>query len=146
MSPTMSASVQTPEERARQHVLVISDSLDDDPIGLLPCPTPLRHLPSPLFSAEEYLAAPLVLLDDRSYTDFTLRHMPRRPGLIVAVVDPNDGTAYPRAAAIGAEALIRAGHGRSWLHLRLHGATDCRYAHWETLLTGPADPPPAASS
>jgi hypothetical protein len=147
VSPTMSASAQAHEGEARPPVLVISDSLDDDPLGLLPCPVPLRHLPSPLFSPEEYQAAPLVLLDDRSYADFTLRHMPRRAGLIVAVADPDDGTAYPRAAAIGAEAVIRAGHGRSWLHLRLHAATDCRYAHWDSLLTGgPADPPPPASS
>ncbi|MGW7365414.1 hypothetical protein ACWGI8_18720 [Streptomyces sp. NPDC054841] len=143
----MSDSAQAPEERPHQTVLVISNALGNDPIGLLPCPVPLRHMPSPLFSAEEYQRAPLVLLDDRSYTDFTLRHMPHRPGLIVAVADPDDGTVYPRAAAIGAEAVIRAGQGMSWLHLRLHDATDCRYARWEALLTGgPADPPPPASS
>ncbi|MGW5250925.1 hypothetical protein ACWEQN_45860 [Streptomyces sp. NPDC004129] len=46
--------------------------------------------------------------------------------------------------AIGAEAVLRAGQDLSWLHLRLHAATDCRYARWEALLTGgPADPPPA---
>ncbi|MEU9370428.1 hypothetical protein AB0D71_38330 [Streptomyces avermitilis] len=63
-----------------QPVLVISDSLDDDPVGLLPSRVPLRHLPSVLFTAQEYLIAPLVLLDDRSYATFKLRHMPRRPG------------------------------------------------------------------
>ncbi|MGP4084266.1 hypothetical protein [Streptomyces sp. KR55] len=83
-----------------------------------------------------------MLLDDRSYTNFTLRHMPHRPGLIVAAADPN-ATAYPRAAAIGAEAVLRAGQDLSWLHLRLHAATDCRYARWEALLTGP--PPPEGS-
>jgi hypothetical protein len=100
-----------------------------------------------LFSAKEYQRAPLVLLDDRSYTDFTLRHVPHRPGLIVVLVDPDDATVYPRAAAIGAEAVIRAGENLSWLHLRLHDATNCRYAHWEALLAGgPAAPPPPASS
>ncbi|MFF6953808.1 hypothetical protein ACFZAD_34875 [Streptomyces iakyrus] len=130
-------------------MLVISDSTDDDPVGLRTSPVPRLHLPSPLFSAEEYLRAPLVLLllDDRSYTGFTLRHVPHRRGLIVVLVDPDDGTIYPRAAAIGAEAVIRAGDNLSWLHLRLHDATDCRYAHWETLVAGgPADPPPPASS
>lgn len=37
----------------------------------------------------------LVLLDDRSYTDFTLRHLPHRPGLIVVLADPDDGTFLP---------------------------------------------------
>jgi hypothetical protein len=128
-------------------VLVISDSPDNDPVGLRKSPVPLLHLPSPLFSAEEYQRAPLVLLDDRSYTGFTLRHMPRRQGLIVVLVDPDDGTIYPRAVAIGAEAVIRAGDNLNWLHLRLHDATECHYAHWEALLAGgPADPPPPASS
>ncbi|MFE9454987.1 hypothetical protein [Streptomyces sp. NPDC006739] len=123
-------------------MLVISDSTHDDPVGLRTCPVPRLHLPSPLFSAEEYQRAPLVLLDDRSYTGFTLRHVPPRPGLIVVLVGPDDTTIYPRAAAIGAEAAIRAGDNLSWLHLRLHDATDCRYAHWEALLAGgPADPP-----
>ncbi|MGW9031559.1 hypothetical protein ACWGQ5_47610 [Streptomyces sp. NPDC055722] len=68
--------------------------------------------------------------------------MPHRPGLIVAVADPDDSTVYHRAAAIGAEAVIRAGQDLSWVHLRLHDTTQCRYAHWEALLTGgPADPP-----
>ncbi|MFC9932331.1 hypothetical protein [Streptomyces sp. NPDC127190] len=139
----MSASAQAFEDRAHPPVLVISDRLDDDPLGLLPCPVPLKHLPSALFTAQEYQSAPLVLLDDRSYTNFTLRHMRHRPGLIVAAADPDDGTAYPRAAAIGAEAVLRAGQGLAWLHLRLHAATDCRYAPWEALLTGP--PPPEDS-
>ncbi|MEU3445149.1 hypothetical protein ABZ755_32945 [Streptomyces griseoincarnatus] len=140
MPPTMSASAQAFEERPHQLVLVISDRLDDDPIGLLPCPVPVKHLPSLLFTSEGYQSAPLVLLDDRSYTNFTLRHMLHRPGLIVAAANPDDGTAYPRAAAIGSEAVLRAGQDLAWLHLRLHAATDCRYAHWEALLTGP--PPP----
>ncbi|GHG00579.1 MULTISPECIES: hypothetical protein [Streptomyces] len=50
----MPHSAPAPQERARTPVLVISDHPDDDPIGLLPCPVPLRRLPSPLFSAEEY--------------------------------------------------------------------------------------------
>ncbi|MFD7708614.1 hypothetical protein [Streptomyces sp. NPDC059786] len=140
MSPTMSASAQAFEDRPHEPVLVISDRLDDDPIGLLSCPVPLRHVPSPLFNAEEYHSAPLVLLDDRSYTNFTLRHMPHRPGLIVTSADPDDDTAYPRAVAIGAEAVLRTGQDLAWLHLRLHAATDCHYAHWEALLPGP--PPP----
>ncbi|MET7693851.1 hypothetical protein ABZT06_38800 [Streptomyces sp. NPDC005483] len=127
-------------------MLVISDSTISDPVGLRTSPVPLLHLPSPLFSAEEYQRAPLVLLDDRSYTAFTHRHVPRRPGLIVVLADPDDGTISPRAAAIGAEAVIRAGESLNWLHLRLHDATDCRYAHWESLLAGgPADPPPPSS-
>ncbi|MGW5636309.1 hypothetical protein [Streptomyces sp. NPDC003832] len=133
----MSAPAQASEDRPRQPVLVISDRLHDDPIGLLPCPVPLKHLPSPLFTSAEFQSAPLVLLDDRSYTSFTLRYMPHRPGLIVAAVDPDDGTAYPRAAAIGAEAVLRAGQNLAWLHLRLHAATECRYAPWEALLPGP---------
>lgn len=143
----MSAPAQDPREEPQAPVLVISNSLDDDPVGLRTCPVPRLHLPPPLFNAEEYQLAPLVLLDDRSYTDFTLRHVPHRPGLIVVLVDPDDATVYPRAAAIGAEAVIRAGENLSWLHLRLHDATGCRYARWETLLAGgPADPPPPASS
>ncbi|MEU5044575.1 hypothetical protein [Streptomyces griseorubiginosus] len=128
-------------------MLVISDNTDSDPFGVRKSPVPLLHLPSPLFSAEEYQSAPLVLLDDRSYPHFTRRHMPRRGGLIVVLVDPDDGTVYPRAAAIGAEAVIRAGDNLNWLHLRLHDATDCRYARWEALLAGgPADPPPPVGS
>ncbi|MFD6285393.1 hypothetical protein [Streptomyces sp. NPDC060205] len=143
----MSAPAQAPREGQQALVLVISDSPDDDPVGLRTSPVPRMHLPSPSFSAEEYHRAPLVLLDDRSYSDFTLRHVPPRPGLIVVLVAPDDGTIYPRAAAIGAEAVIRAGDNLNWLHLRLHAATDCRYAHWEALLAGgPADPPPPAIS
>ncbi|MFF8848134.1 hypothetical protein ACF08N_36560 [Streptomyces sp. NPDC015127] len=136
----MSASTEAFEDRPDPPVLVISNSLDADPIGLLPSPVPVRHLPSPLFSSEEYRRAPLVLLDDRCYSDFTLRHMPQRPGLIVAAADPDDGTVYHRAADVGAEAVIRTGQDLAWLHLRLHAATECRYARWEALLTGP--PPP----
>ncbi|GAA1042145.1 hypothetical protein GCM10009566_42350 [Streptomyces murinus] len=143
----MSARPQVLREGPQAPVLVISDSTDDDPVGLRSSPVPCLHLPSPLFSAEDYQRAPLVLLDDRSYTDFTLRHVPHRPGLIVVLVAPDDGTIYPRAAAIGAEAVIRAGDNLNWLHLRLHDATGCRYARWEALLAdGPADPPPPASS
>lgn len=135
-----------PPQAPQAPVLVISDSTDDNPVGLRPSPIPRLHLPSPLFSAEEYQRTPLVLLDDRSYTDFTLRHVPHRPGLIVVLADPDDGTLYPRAAAIGAEAVIRATDNLSWLHLRLHDATGCRYAQWEALLAGgPAEPPPSAS-
>ncbi|OIJ93222.1 hypothetical protein BIV25_25920 [Streptomyces sp. MUSC 14] len=123
-------------------MLVISNRLDDDPVGLHPCPVPRLQLPSPLFNSAEYQRAPLVLLDDRSHTDFTLRHMPHRPGLIVVLADPDDATVYPRAAALGAEAVIRAGEGLGWLHLRLHDATGCRYVRWEVLL----GPPPSATS
>ncbi|MFD7444076.1 hypothetical protein [Streptomyces sp. NPDC059909] len=67
--------------------------------------------------------------------------------MIVTGADPDDATVYPRAVAINAEAVIRPGQDLSWQHLRLHAATDCRYAHWEALLTGgPIDPPPPASS
>ncbi|MGA5520817.1 hypothetical protein ACPCK2_31935 [Streptomyces pseudogriseolus] len=137
----MPHSAPAPQEQARTPVLVISDHPDDDPIGLLPCPVPLRQLPSPLFTAEEYQLAPLVILDDRSYPAFTLRHLPHRPGLILTLADPGDDTVHPRAAAIGAEAVLRTGQDLSWLHLRLHEATDCHYAHWEELLTGPPPPP-----
>ncbi|WP_331751901.1 hypothetical protein OG713_45995 (plasmid) [Streptomyces sp. NBC_00723] len=143
----MSAPAQDPTEEPQAPVLVISDSTDDDPVGLRTSPVPRLHLPSPLFSAEEYHCAPLVLLDDRSYTGFTLRHVPRRRGLIIVLVDPDDSSIYPRAAEIGAEAVLSAGDNLSWLHLRLHDATGCRYAHWEALLAGgPADPPPPASN
>ncbi|MGW6600492.1 hypothetical protein [Streptomyces sp. NPDC055036] len=101
-------------------VLVISDSLDDHPIGLLPCPVPLRHLPSMLSSSEEYQRAPLVLLDDRSYSGFILRHIPHHPGLIVVAADSDEAKAFPRAEAVVAR------RGISWLHLHLHAATDCR--------------------
>ncbi|MFD3843150.1 hypothetical protein ACFWWC_44090 [Streptomyces sp. NPDC058642] len=88
-----------------------------------------------------------MLLDDRSYSASTLRHLPHRRGLIVILADPDDATVYPRAVAIGAEAVIRAGDNLNWLHLRLHDATGCRYAHWEALPAGgPADPPPPAST
>ncbi|MEV7892217.1 hypothetical protein ACWD3I_48720 [Streptomyces sp. NPDC002817] len=143
----MSAPPQAGRENPQAPVLVISDSTDADPVGLRTRPVPRLHLPSPLFSAEEYQRAPLVLLDDRSYSAFTLRHLPHRRGLIVVLVDPDDATIYPRAVAIGAEAVIRAGDNLNWLHLRLHDATGCRYAHWEALLAGgPADPPPPAST
>ncbi|MEU9736484.1 hypothetical protein [Streptomyces sp. NPDC048002] len=140
MSPTMSAPAQAFEEKPRHPVLVISDRPHHDPIGLLPCPVPFKHSPSTLFTSAEFHNAPLVLLDDRSYSSFTLRHMPHRQGLIVAAADPDDATAYPRAAAIGAEAVLHAGQDLAWLHLRLHAATDCHYTRWETLLPGP--PPP----
>lgn len=130
-----------------QPVLVISDSLDDDPVGLLPCRVPLRHLPSALFTAREYQLAPLVLLDDRSYAAFKLRHMPLRRGLIVVCADLDDGTTYPRAAGIGADAVWAAGQDPSWLHLRMHDATECRYLPLDELLTGDtSDPPPSPSS
>ncbi|MFF8670330.1 hypothetical protein [Streptomyces sp. NPDC015242] len=108
------------------------------------CPAPFRcePFPSPLFSAGEYRRAPLVILDDRSYNAFALRRMPHRPGLILALADPGDDTAQPRAAAIGAEGVLRAGQGLAWLHLRLrlrlrlrlHEATGCRYVRWEDAL------------
>ncbi|WP_381837532.1 hypothetical protein [Streptomyces monticola] len=127
-------------------MLVISDGAGEDPVGLRECPVPRLDLPTPLFSAAEYQRAPLVLLDDRSYAAFTLRHMPTRPGLIVVLADADDATVYPRAAAIGAEAVVRAGEDPAWLHLRLHDATGCRYAHWEALLArGPTDPPPGSN-
>ncbi|MFJ8158518.1 hypothetical protein [Streptomyces sp. NPDC094468] len=135
----MSASPQASGERPPEPVLVISDRLDLDPVGLLPSAVPLRQLPSLLFTTAEYEHAPLVLLDDRAYTNFLLRHAPQRHGLIVVLADPDDTTVHPRAMAIGAEAVVRAGRDPAWLHLRMHAATDCRYARWETLL---ADPPP----
>ncbi|MGW5657201.1 hypothetical protein [Streptomyces humi] len=138
----MSASPQAFLERPPHPVLVISDRLDEDPVGLLPSSIPLLHLPSLLFNATEYEQAPLVLLDDRCYSNFLLRHVPRRPGLIVVLADPDDPTVFPRATAIAAEAVVQAGRDPAWLHLRMHGATDCRYARWETLL---ADPPPTES-
>ncbi|MFE6098296.1 hypothetical protein ACFQ7M_41080 [Streptomyces massasporeus] len=64
-------------------MLVISDSPDDDPVGLRTSPVPRLH--------------------------------------------------------------IRAGDNLNWLHLRLHDATGCRYAHWEALLAGGPEPPPPAS-
>ncbi|MDG4857083.1 hypothetical protein P8605_02730 [Streptomyces sp. T-3] len=143
----MSAPEHTHRQDPQAPVLVISDRPEVDPVGLRECPVPRLDLPTALFSAEEYQRAPLVLLDDRSYTDFTLRDMPHRPGLIVVLVDPDDATIYPRSVAIGAEAVVQAGADPSWLCLRLHDATGCRYTPWEALLAdGPADPPPPASS
>ncbi|WP_371647788.1 MULTISPECIES: hypothetical protein [unclassified Streptomyces] len=139
----MSAPAHAAPDPPRQPVLIISDRLDHDPIGLLPCPVPLHHSPSAVFTREAYHKAPLVILDDRSYPHFLLRHMPHRPGLILAATDPDDATAYPRAAAIAAEAVLHAGQPLGWLHLRLHTATDFRHAHWDTLLTTP--PPPQSS-
>ncbi|MGW6214306.1 hypothetical protein [Streptomyces sp. NPDC055109] len=130
-----------------QPVLVISDSSAEDPAGLLPSLVPLRHLPSPLFTTQEYQLAPLVLLDDRSYATFMLCHMPRRPGLIVVCADLDDATTYQRGAAIGAEAVLTAGQDLSWLRLRMHDATECRYLALDDLLTGgTSDPPPSPSS
>jgi hypothetical protein len=65
-----SDSAHTLHHSPHQPVLVISDRLEDDPVGLLPCPVPLRNMPAALFNAEEYCRSPLVLLDDRSYTSF----------------------------------------------------------------------------
>lgn len=143
----MSTAAQAFDEDPHQPVLVISDSLDDNPLGLLPCPVPLRQLPSLLFTSKEFQRAPLVLLDDHSFSGFELRHVSRRPGLIVVAADPDDGSVYPRAVQIGAEAVIELGHGLNWLHMRLHEATGCRYADWDALLTGgPPDPPPTSGS
>lgn len=130
-----------------QPVLVISDNLADDPVGLLPCRVPLRHLPSVLFTAKEYQLAPLVLLDDRSYATFKLRHMPLRQGLIVVCADLDDATTHPRGAVIGAEAALSDGQDLSWLHMRMHDATECRYLPLDEFLTGDtSDPPPAPGS
>ncbi|MET8291503.1 hypothetical protein ABZV80_40975 [Streptomyces sp. NPDC005132] len=130
-----------------QPVLIISDSPDDDPVGLGPCRVPLRTLPAANFSASDYRLAPLVLLDDRSHATFELRHMPRRPGLIVVCAGLDDATAYPRGVAVGAEAVLWAGHDPSWLHLRMHDATECRYLPLDELLTDDtSDPPPAPGS
>ncbi|MGP4014160.1 hypothetical protein [Streptomyces sp. 4N124] len=60
----MSAPAQAPREGPQAPALVISDSTDDDPVGLRTSPVPRLHLPSPLFSTEEYHRAPLVLLDE----------------------------------------------------------------------------------
>ncbi|MFJ9752438.1 hypothetical protein [Streptomyces chartreusis] len=138
----MSAPAQASREEPQAPALVISDSSETDPVGLHPCPVPHLHLPSPLFSSEEYQRVPLVVLDDRSYLTFTLRHLPHRPGLIVVLADPDDATVYPRAAAIGADAVIRAGEDLAWLRLRLHDATGCRYVNWQELLAGGEPPPP----
>ncbi|MFD4635427.1 hypothetical protein ACFVYR_37735 [Streptomyces sp. NPDC058284] len=84
-----------------------------------------------------------MLLDDRSYTDFALRHMPYRPGLIIVLVDPDDVTLSSQAAALGAEAVIRAGDNLSWLHLPLHDAPGCRYTRWDAPGQRPRRPCPA---
>ncbi|GGQ97318.1 hypothetical protein ACIRPJ_33160 [Streptomyces asoensis] len=127
-------------------VLVISDSPDDDPVGLLPCRVPLHRLPPPALSSVEYRLAPLVLLDDRSYAAFRQRRMPRRRGLVVVCADPDDGTVYPRAAAIGADAVMAAGQDLGWLHVRLHDATECRYLPLDELLPDDTcEPPPCGS-
>ncbi|MGV9705319.1 hypothetical protein [Streptomyces sp. NPDC003483] len=124
-------------------VLIISDRPEADPVGLGPCRVPLRTLPAAHFGARDYQLAPLVLLDDRSHATFELRHMPRRPGLIVVCARLDDATAYPRGAAVGAEAVLWAGQDPSWLHLRLHDATECRYLPLDELLTDDtSDPPP----
>ncbi|MFE9769784.1 hypothetical protein ACFYPC_35570 [Streptomyces sp. NPDC005808] len=61
--------------------------------------------------------------------------------------DLDDGTTYPRGAAIAAEAGLWAGQDLSWLHLRMHDATDCRYLPLEELPTGDTpDPPPPPGS
>ncbi|MGW2610135.1 hypothetical protein ACWC4A_38035 [Streptomyces mirabilis] len=73
--------------------------------------------------------------------------MPLRQGLIVVCADLDDGTTYPRAAGIGADAVWAAGQDPSWLHLRMHDATECRYLPLDELLTGDtSDPPPSPSS
>ncbi|MDQ0994807.1 hypothetical protein [Streptomyces sp. V3I7] len=139
----MSDSASAAARGEPRPVLAISDSPDDDPLGLLPCPVPVLYLPSALFSTAEYQGAPLVLLDDRSSANFALRHMPHRPGLIVITVDADDHTVYQRSVAHGTEAVLLAGDDPSWLHMRMHEATGCQYARWEDLLSGgPADPPP----
>ncbi|GGV52379.1 hypothetical protein [Streptomyces spectabilis] len=125
-----------------QPVLVISDRCDGDPIGILPCPVPLRYALPHRFCPEEYQQAPLIVLDDPSYADFVLRRMPLRPGLIIVLADPDDASVYPRAAAIGAEAVLRTGGDVSWLRLRLHEATGCQYVPWGALLTGSRNAPP----
>ncbi|MFJ5779315.1 hypothetical protein [Streptomyces sp. NPDC093094] len=115
-----------------------------------PRPAAAPALPS-LFTTQEYRAAALVILDDRSYPTFRLRHMRPRPGLILATTDPDHdhdagdggggGDVHARAAAIGAEAVVQAaGHGTAWLHLRLHDATGCAHADWDALLTHPPRP------
>ncbi|MER6691111.1 hypothetical protein [Streptomyces minutiscleroticus] len=139
--PTSMPRVEEPHATGSR-VLVISDRLDDAPVRLQPCTVPLRHTPSAHFTTAEYQAAPLVILDDRSYTAFTLRHMPHRQGLILVLAAPDDASVYPRAAAIGAEAVIPIDRSMDRLHLRLHDATDCRHTDWNAPFnTGPANGP-----
>ncbi|WP_199550145.1 hypothetical protein [Streptomyces sp. N35] len=126
--------------------LIITDRPDGDPVGLGACPVPRIHRTAEQFSAKEYQRAPLVLLDDRSYTAFTLRAMPRRRGLILVLVDQDDASIWTRTVAVGGDAVVTAVADPAWLHLRLHEATDRRHADWEELLAdGPADPPQPAS-
>ncbi|GHC88518.1 hypothetical protein [Streptomyces flavofungini] len=124
-------------------VLLITDRSDPDPAGLQSCMVPVRLSPTASFTTEEYLSAPLVLLDDRSFRAFTTRHPPRRCGLIVIRAALDDATVYHRAAGIGAEAVLTAEQAPSWLLLRLHEATECRYVDWGLLLEDRPDPPTA---
>ncbi len=143
----MPADAPSRDHRPTAPALIITDRIGTDPVGLAPCPVPRIHRSAEQFSAEEYRSAPLVLLDDRSYTAFTLRAMPRRQGLIIVLVDQDDASIWERTVHIGGDAVVTAATDPAWLHLRLHDATDCGHADWTTLLAdGPADPPQPAGS
>ncbi|MET9122179.1 hypothetical protein [Streptomyces sp. NPDC004528] len=123
-------------------VLVVTDSLTPDPMRLQPCKVPILHISPALMTPEQYRVAPLLILNDHSYQEFTRLHLPLRPGLLLALTGPDDGTAQTRATALRAERVVRASQNTSWLHLRMHAATACRYADWNSLLRrGPDDPP-----
>ncbi|WP_406834815.1 hypothetical protein ACICHK_00125 [Streptomyces sp. AHU1] len=125
-------------------VLLISDARGDDPAGLGPCRVPAQTATAALFTFDQFRSASLVILDDRICQTFVARRMPRRQDLVVVNAHPDDATVYGRAAALGASEVLAAGEGSDWLRLKMHAATDCRYADWESLLgpgpDGPAQP------
>ena len=125
-------------------VLLISDSAGDDPAGLGLCRVPVQTATAALFTFDEFRSAALVILDDRVYQTFTARRMPRRQDLVVVNPHPDDASVWARAVALGATDVVATGEGSGWLHLKLHAATDCQYADWESLLgpgpDGPSQP------
>ena len=125
-------------------VLLISDSPGDDPAGLGPCRVPVQTATAALFTFDQFQSAALVLLEDRICQTFTVRRMPRRQDLVVVNAHPDDATVWARAVSVGATHVVATGEGSDWLLLKMHAATDCQYAAWESLLgpgpDGPAQP------
>ncbi|MFJ4895611.1 hypothetical protein ACIP5U_37300 [Streptomyces sp. NPDC088788] len=125
-------------------VLLISDSAGDDPAGLGPCRIPVQTATAALFTFDQLRSAALVILDDRVFQAFTARRMPRRQDLVVVNPNPDDATVWSRAVTLGATHVVTTHEGSDWLHLKMHAATDCQFADWESLLgpgpDGPAQP------
>jgi len=83
---------------------------------------------------DEWLASPVVMVDDRCSVELTSRHLPRRPCLMVLCHDLDDASIWCRSVSLGAEAVVNLPDANEWLQLRLHEATGCIHIEWDRLL------------